>query len=116
MLLVFRHMGFSMKPTALSNTEGVWAFYLKGVLAADVVVRLHRRDDVAGEGDAAQDRLLPAVCWMGDTSKTFMSPSHRASVSPQHGSHTPDPSELRCHHTLQKAQQTISTYRERLDA
>lgn len=38
--------------------------YLESVAAADVVVGLDRRDDITGQGDAAEHRLLSAV-WRG---------------------------------------------------
>ena len=36
--------------------------YLEGVLAADVVVRFDRGNDIARHGNTAQDRLLSTVC------------------------------------------------------
>lgn len=39
-------------------------WYLESVTAADVVVGLDGRDDITGQGDAAQHRLLSAV-WKG---------------------------------------------------
>lgn len=35
--------------------------YLKGILAADVVLRSHRWNDIAGQRNTAQDRFLSAV-------------------------------------------------------
>lgn len=45
-------------------TLGRQTCYLESVSAADVVVGLDRGDDVTGQGDAAEHRLLSAV-WRG---------------------------------------------------
>lgn len=36
--------------------------YLEGVLAADVVLRFHRGNDIAGQGNATQNCLLSTIC------------------------------------------------------
>lgn len=36
--------------------------YLEGILSADVILRSHRWNDIAGQRDTPQDWLLSAVC------------------------------------------------------
>lgn len=49
---------------SIQNQHGRNRSYLESISAADVVIGLDRGDDITGQGDAAQHRLLSAV-WKG---------------------------------------------------
>lgn len=60
---------FKWRKTTGEATLQRQIWYLESVAAADVVVGLDRRDDITGQGNAAQHRLLSAVWKEGEDSR-----------------------------------------------